>query len=219
VTSQTTLVDDYNAGERLSSFSDSQTTLVPAEDAQAAPITSSSIGLAHPFEIRPLTGPLSFDVLLFARPYRITIHPSISHLFIDPFPASPSLLILTYSIPDRASLHNVRNYWMPQYHLHYPTSNVPTMLLGLQRDRRTAKVINTTVASADGLTTTERQQYECVMPEEGLQAAREMRLDRYAECSALTGELMWEATQDLTKMAAQTTVDSGDYASEMCRVM
>lgn len=106
---------------------------------------------------------------------------------------------------------------MPQYHLHYPTSSIPIMLLGLQRDLRTNKKVTTAVTDEQGRTT-ETTQYECVMPEEGLQAAREMRLDRYAECSALTGELMWEATQDLTKMAAETTVDKGDYASEMCAV-
>lgn len=98
---------------------------------------------------------------------------------------------------------------MPQYHQHYPTSSIPVMLLGLQRDLRTAR---TTLDEAGNT------QYECVMPEEGLQAAREMRLDRYAECSALTGELMWEATQDLTKMAAKAVVDTGDYASDMCTV-
>lgn len=84
------------------------------------------------------------------------------------------------------------------------------MLLGLQRDQRTARI---TLDEATG-----EERYECVMPEEGVQAAREMRLDRYAECSALTGELMWEATQDLTKMAALSVVDTGDYASEMCSV-
>ncbi|KPI34325.1 uncharacterized protein AB675_7430, partial [Cyphellophora attinorum] len=56
----------------------------------------------------------------------------------------------------------------------------------------------------------EEWEYECIMPEEGLQCAREMRVDRYAECSALTGELLWEATQDITRMAAGTTVDSGE---------
>jgi Ras homolog gene family, member A len=84
------------------------------------------------------------------------------------------------------------------------------MLLGLQRDLRSKK----TMLDDDG-----NEIYECVMPEEGLQVAREMRVDCYAECSALTGELMWEATQDLTKMAAKTTVDNGDYATELCILM
>ena len=209
--SQTTLVASPSESQgRLPN--DSQTTLVTTGAEQSNPTASDNgeNSLLRPsLHTTALHGPLSFDVLLFARPYRITIHPSTSPLFIDPFPDSPNLLILTYAIPSRASLHNVQNYWMPQYHQHYPTSSIPVMLLGLQRDLRTAKVIT----DDEG-----RKQYECVMPEEGLQAAREMRLDRYAECSALTGELMWEATQDITKMAAQTAYDTGDYASEMCVV-
>ena len=51
------------------------------------------------------------------------------------------------------------------------------MLLGLQRDLRTAE-------------TDEEGNYLCVIPKEGLEAARELRCDRYAECSARTGELM-----------------------------
>jgi Ras homolog gene family, member A len=211
--SQTTLVGSITGNETQQPFKDSQVTLVPGPTSQAAPISTS----ADQPRVMALTGPLSFDVLLFARPYRVIIHPSSSPLFIDPFPPNPSLLILTYAIPSRASLHNLQNYWMPQYHMHYPASNVPVLLLGLQRDLRTAKKVTTTIINADG-STSEREHYDCVMPEEGVQAAREMRLDRYAECSALTGELMWEATQDLTKMAAQTTTGQ-DYASQMCTVL
>lgn len=90
--------------------------------------------------------------------------------------------------------------------MHYPTSTVPVLLLGLQRDLRTAKKIE------------DSDQYECVLPEEALAMAREMRCDRYAECSALTGELLWEVVEDVTRMAAGTTVE-GDYASNMCSLM
>ena len=62
-------------------------------------------------------------------------------------------------------------------------------------------------------------EYECVMPEEGLQAAREMGADRYAECSAGTGELMWEVVEDITRMAAKTTVEEGRASSGSCVVM
>ena len=62
-------------------------------------------------------------------------------------------------------------------------------------------------------------EYECVMPEEGLQAAREMRADRYAECSALTGELMWEVVEDITRMAAKTTVEETRDSAFSCMIM
>lgn len=70
------------------------------------------------------------------------------------------------------------------------------MLLGLKRDLRTNE-------------RDEMGKFVCVMPEEGLQAAQEMRCDRYAECSALTGELLWEAVEDITKVAASTTTEQG----------
>ncbi len=64
-------------------------------------------------------------------------------------------------------------------------------------------------------------EYECVMPEEGLQVAREMRVDQYAECSALTGELMWEVVEDITRTAAKTTVEEGreNSGSGNCTIM
>jgi Ras homolog gene family, member A len=36
-----------------------------------------------------------------------------------------------------------------------------------------------------------------------------MRCDRYAECSALTGELMQEVFEDIARVAALTTTDKG----------
>jgi len=69
---------------------------------------------------------------------------------------------------------------------------MPVMILGLKRDERTESRL------ADGT-------FEYVMPQEGLQAAQEMRCDRYAECSAVTGELMFEVLEDITRTAAKTT--------------
>jgi len=52
------------------------------------------------------SGPLTFDVTLFRRPYRFRLHPSTSTLFIDPFPPAPSFAIVAFSISSRESLHN-----------------------------------------------------------------------------------------------------------------
>lgn len=72
----------------------------------------------------------------------------------------------------------------------------PVMLLGLKRDLRTDEI------GDDGRTV-------CVMPQEGVDAAGEMRCDKYAECSAVTGELLWEAVEDITRVAAKTTTEEG----------
>lgn len=46
-----------------------------------------------------------------------------------------------------------------------------------------------------------------------------MRCDRYAECSAVTGELMKEVMEDLSKTAAKTTTEAGGLSQGGCRVM
>ena len=83
---------------------------------------------------------------------------------------------------------------------------MPVMLLGLKRDERTEE------RAADG-------SFACVMPQEGLQAAQEMRCDRYAECSAVTGELMWQVLEDITRTAAKTTTEAGGLSQGSCAVM
>ncbi len=84
---------------------------------------------------------------------------------------------------------------------------MPVMLLGLKRDERTERTLE------DGT-------FQCVMPQEGLQAAQEMRCDRYAECSALTGELMFQVLEDITKTAAKTTTEHGGLSDQgSCRIM
>ncbi|KIY03646.1 uncharacterized protein Z520_00337 [Fonsecaea multimorphosa CBS 102226] len=154
-------------------------------------------------------GPVTFDVTLFRRPYLFRIHPSTSPLFIDPFPAVPAFAIIAFSISSRESLHNAQHYWRKQLSLHYHDveHDMPVMLLGLKRDERTEQ------RREDG-------SFECVMPQEGLRAAQEMHCDRYAECSALTGELMWEVLEDITRTAARTTTEGGGLSrANSCSVM
>ncbi|KAK5016256.1 hypothetical protein LTR16_002959 [Cryomyces antarcticus] len=61
-----------------------------------------------------------------------------------------------------------------------------------------------------------------VMPHEGLRIAQELRCDRYAECSAATGELCREVFEDLARTAALTTTGDGwggKSEGSACRVM
>jgi hypothetical protein len=142
-------------------------------------------------------------------------------------------------------LYNARHYWLPQLRLHYPDEEgMRILLLGLKRDERTdEKVRRERRGGSDGkcmvssrdmrgieVDSTSKQsdtytddaedwEYVCVMPEEGLQTARHMGVDRYAECSAETGELMYEVVEDITRMAAKTTVEDGRENSGSCDVM
>ncbi|KAJ9652637.1 hypothetical protein H2198_008117 [Neophaeococcomyces mojaviensis] len=142
--------------------------------------------------------PFTFSVSLFRRPYIFHIWPSTGTLFLDSFPDQPRFVIITYDVSSRSSLHNARYYWRKQFSQHYDEleHTTPVMLLGLKRDLRTDE------RDEDG-------NLICVMPEEGLLAAQEMRCDKYAECSALTGELLWETVEDITRVAAMTTTERG----------
>lgn len=142
--------------------------------------------------------PFTFDVSLFRRPYKFRMWPSTGTLFVDEFPPEPKFCIICYDVTDRASLHNARYYWRRQFTVHYEEleHTTPVMLLGLKRDLRRADL-------------DENGKYICIMPQEAVNTASEMRCDRYSECSALTGELLWEAVEDITRVAAKTTTEKG----------
>lgn len=58
-----------------------------------------------------------------------------------------------------------------------------------------------------------------IYPQEGLQVAQEMRVDKYMECSAVTGELLQLTFEELCSMAAQTQTTDGAQSSGGCCVM
>ena len=60
---------------------------------------------------------------------------------------------------------------------------------------------------------------ELITPLKGLRIAQEMRCDRYAECSAVTGELLREVMEDIAKTAAKTTTQSGGQSEGGCHLM
>ncbi|KAI9680408.1 MAG: hypothetical protein M1822_007166 [Bathelium mastoideum] len=141
-------------------------------------------------ELRDLDQPFVFDISLWNRPYRFEFYDTAS-------PASytlvrPSVLVLCYSIPHRDSLTSIHTRWKYEVESHFNyDEQLPVMLLGLKRDLR------------------RESDPEMVIPQEGLRIAQEMRCDRYAECSAVTGELCREVFEDLAKTAAMTTTAKG----------
>jgi hypothetical protein len=78
---------------------------------------------------------------------------------------------------------------------------MPVMLLGLKRDLR-------------------KEEEGMIWPQEAYRIAQEMRCDRYAECSAVTGELMHEVFEDIAKVAAKTTTTTGGQSQgSTCTIM
>ena len=109
---------------------------------------------------------------------------------------TPSVIILCYDITSRASLVSAKDRWRNEATVHFQSrgdaesEKIPVMLLGLKRDMR-------------------GEEGDMVFPEEAHRVAAEMRCDRYAECSAMTGELVKEVLEDVSKMAVMTTKDGG----------
>lgn len=101
----------------------------------------------------------------------------------------------------------MKNDWRKQVHVHYyrGEGKIPVMMLGLKRDLRDSP---------------EGGESGIVDPMEAYRFAQEMRCDRYAECSALTGELMHEVFEDIAKVAALTTTEKGGQSQgSTCGVM
>ena len=74
------------------------------------------------------------------------------------------------------------------------------MVLGLKRDLRVEEV-------------------DMIWPQEAYRIAQEMRCDQYAECSAVTGELMREVFEDIAKVAGKTTTARGQRQESSCTTM
>ena len=99
---------------------------------------------------------------------------------------------------------------MVDAHFNYDET-VPVMILGLKRDLRREWTAEETIGGGRG---------ESVMPQEGFSVAQEMRCDRYAECSALSGELCRQVLEDVAKVAAMTTTEKGGRsAMDDCVIM
>ncbi|KAJ5750168.1 hypothetical protein N7533_007196 [Penicillium manginii] len=54
---------------------------------------------------------------------------------------------------------------------------------------------------------------------EAYRIAQELRCDRYAECSAVTGELLAETFEDLARMAGMATTTKGAQTAGGCNIL
>lgn len=80
---------------------------------------------------------------------------------------------------------------------------IPILFLGLKRDLRS-----------------ETDENGIIYPQEGHRVAQELRCDRYMECSAVTGELVFEVFEDICRTGAMCKKKTGGGMSEGgCGVM
>ncbi|KAL4870904.1 hypothetical protein BDV12DRAFT_194820 [Aspergillus spectabilis] len=114
----------------------------------------------------------------------------------------PDVVLLAFDISNRATLDGLKKWRndIIRYFQRGEGERIPVMMVGLKRDLREA---------GEGL----------IYPQETYRMAQELRCDRYAECSAATGELMEEAFEDLARLAYMTTTAAGGQTKGGCVVM
>jgi Ras family protein A len=93
--------------------------------------------------------------------------------------------------------------WIKETHSVFAArADLPVLLLGLKRDLRS-----------------ETDPNGVIYPQEAYRIAQEIRCDKYMECSAVTGELVHEAFEDICKTAVLTTTAEGGLSSGGCVAM
>ncbi|EAW09888.1 putative Rho-like small GTPase [Aspergillus clavatus NRRL 1] len=103
----------------------------------------------------------------------------------------PDVVVLAFDISNRETLDNIKKRGQGE--------RAPVMLVGLKRDLR---------KEGEGI----------IYPQESYRIAQELRCDRYAECSAVTGELLAETFEDLARLAGMTTTEVGGQTQGGCVV-
>jgi Ras family protein A len=160
-------------------------------------------------KLRDFDQPFIFDIRMYNRPYRFEFYDTASPQNYTLIRAD--VLVLCYDISQRETLYSLKANWKRTIDGHFNVDErIPIVVVGLKRDLRKEWTREEQVAGVLGLS---------VMPDEGLRVAQEMRADKYAECSAITGELCQEVLEDISKTAAMTTTERGGRTDGGCAVM
>ncbi|KAL4765353.1 putative Rho-like small GTPase [Aspergillus foveolatus] len=114
----------------------------------------------------------------------------------------PDVVLLAFDISNRATLDGLKRWRSDiiRYFQRGEGERIPVMMMGLKRDLR-------------------KEEEGIIYPQETYRIAQELRCDRYAECSAVTGELMTQTFEDLARLAYQSTTAAGGQTKGGCLVM
>jgi GTPase SAR1 family protein len=93
--------------------------------------------------------------------------------------------------------------WLPESKVAFENRDtLPVVILGLKRDLRSE-------TDPNGI----------IYPQEAYQLAQALRADKYIECSAMTGELVKEAFEEICFTAVDTTKEQGGLSEGGCMIM
>ncbi|PYH97366.1 Rho-like small GTPase [Aspergillus ellipticus CBS 707.79] len=114
----------------------------------------------------------------------------------------PDVILLAFDISNRETLDGLRGWRndITRYFQYGHGERIPIMMVGLKRDLR-----------VEGERT--------IYPQESYRIAQELRCDRYAECSAVTGELLPETFEDIARLAGMTTTKAGGQTAGACVIL
>lgn len=181
--------------------------------------------------LRDMNQPFIFEISFGRRRYRLEFYDTSS-------PESwrllqPDLVLICYDISQRLSLINlqrivrgvVSHFLSPS--LPCPLSSEAGRLTRCTRQwikevRATFRSESTLPLAVVGLKRDLRSEDDpngVIYPQEGYRVAQEMRVDKYMECSALTGELLQLTFEEICSMAVKTQSEEGAQSSGDCRIM
>ncbi|KAL7624070.1 hypothetical protein AAE478_005627 [Parahypoxylon ruwenzoriense] len=152
-------------------------------------------------QLRDVDQPFIFEIRNRRRTYRLEFYDT--SYAEDWRLLEPDLVLICYDISQRLSLINMQSLWIKQVHATFRTSNnLPVIVVGLKRDLRSE-------SDPNGI----------IYPQEGYKVSQEMRADKYVECSAVTGELLKLAFEEICKTAVKTMTTDGGQSEGGCIVV
>lgn len=175
--------------------------------------------------LRDIDQPYIFEVSQKAVQYRLEFYDTESPENWKTL--QPDIVVLCYDISQRLSLihmqrfvhppfpclsvsavqvgpvSNIQNQWTNEAKVAFANRDVlPFLILGLKRDLRSEDDPN-------GI----------LYPQDGYRVAQALRADKYMECSAVTGELVDLAFEEICTTAIKTTTEQGGQSQGGCSIM
>ncbi|KAI2611107.1 P-loop containing nucleoside triphosphate hydrolase protein [Hypoxylon fragiforme] len=151
--------------------------------------------------LRDIDQPFVFEIRNRRRGYRIEFYDTSSPE--DWRLLEPDLILICYDISQRSSLVNMQRLWIKQVHATFQASDrIPLIVVGLKRDLRSE-------SDPNGI----------IYPQEAYNVSQEMRVDKYVECSAVTGELLKLAFEEICDVAVKTATPDGGQTEGGCVIL
>ncbi|KAI0393535.1 P-loop containing nucleoside triphosphate hydrolase protein [Xylariaceae sp. FL0594] len=148
--------------------------------------------------LRDIDQPFVFEIRNRRRAYRLEFYdtdcPEDWRLL------QPDVILICYDISQRLSLINMERVWIKEVSSAFDISrHIPIIVVGLKRDLRS-----------------ETDPNGVIYPQEGYKVSQAMRADKYVECSAVTGELLKLAFEEICATAATTTSEAAGQGEGGC---